>query len=109
MIRVFLIIRFFFDFRGFVSFWLHQRNLAGVVHSHEIMKGVIEPRMVLTKKFPKLFKSFIRVSALENLPRCTADAGVGTTESLRHHIQHHTFADVCENNSHKIYTTVFTT
>jgi hypothetical protein len=48
--------------------------------------------MVLIAKFPKFFKSFLAVSAMENLPRCTADAGVGTAESLRHHIQHYTFA-----------------
>jgi hypothetical protein len=26
---------------------------------------------------------------LENLPRSTVETGVGTIESLRHHIQHH--------------------
>jgi hypothetical protein len=45
--------------------------------------------MVLTTKFPKFFEGFCGISMLENLPRSTADAGVGTVESLRHHIQHH--------------------
>jgi hypothetical protein len=48
-------------------------------------------RMIL-EKFPKLFESFLGVSVLENLPRSTADASVGTTESLWHQIQNHTFA-----------------
>jgi hypothetical protein len=46
-------------------------------------------RMVLETKFPKFFESFVGISTLENLPRCTADTGVGAVESPRHHIQHY--------------------
>jgi hypothetical protein len=50
--------------------------------------------MVVTAKFPKFCKIFIRVLKLENLPRSTTDVGVATAESLRHHIQHYASASV---------------
>jgi hypothetical protein len=72
------------------------------------MKGITVQRMVVIAKFPKFGKSFIRVSTLENLPRCTADVGVATAESVLGIISNTMPPlDVCENNSHKIYITSF--
>jgi hypothetical protein len=89
IICVFLFIWFLFHLYGVASFRPQANNFASIAHGHEKEKRIAMQGIVLTVKFPKFFKGFCGISTLENLPRSTADAGVGTVESLRHHIQHH--------------------
>jgi hypothetical protein len=58
-------------------------------------------------KIPKLLNSFLGVLVLKSFPRRPADAGVGTVESFRCHVQHHALIRRLSKQLAQIYITVF--